>query len=174
MGDFLITESGFGADMGAERFFKYKCRASGLRPDAAVVVTAVRALKAPSGRHRIVAGRPLPGAILEENPEEVHTGGSNLRRQIENVRLHGVIPVVAINAFPGDFASEHAAIAEIAESAGTRAVVSRHFSEGGRGASELAEAAADATSHLRCRRAVTRSSRVPSWPSRRSRSWSCG
>ena len=99
MGDFLITESGFGADMGAERFFKYKCRASGLRPDAAVVVTAVRALKAPSGRHRIVAGRPLPGAILEENPEEVHTGGSNLRRQIENVRLHGVIPVVTINAF---------------------------------------------------------------------------
>ena len=76
----------------------------------------------------------------------MHTGGSNLRKQIENVRLHGVTPVVAINAFPGDFASEHAAIAEIAESAGTRAVVSRHFSGGGRGASELAEAAAGATS----------------------------
>lgn len=145
-GDFLITESGFGADMGAERFFNIKCRSSGLRPDAAVVVTTVRALKAHSGHHRIVAGRPLPRAILEENPEEVHIGGSNLRKQIENVRLHGVTPVVAINAFPGDFASEHAAIARIAESAGTRAAVSRHFSEGGKGAVELAEAVADATS----------------------------
>jgi formate--tetrahydrofolate ligase len=145
-GDFLITESGFGADMGAERFFNIKCRSSGLRPDAAVVVTTVRALKAHSGRHRIVAGRPLPGAILEENPEEVHIGGSNLRKQIENVRLHGVTPVVAINAFTGDFASEHAAIAEIAESVGARAAVSRHFSEGGKGAVELAEAVADATS----------------------------
>jgi len=145
-GDFLITESGFGADMGAERFFNIKCRSSGLRPDAAVVVTTVRALKAHSGRHRIVAGRPLPGAILEENPEEVHIGGSNLRKQIENVRLHGVTPVVAINAFTGDFASEHAAIAEIAESVDARAAVSRHFSEGGKGAVELAEAVADATS----------------------------
>jgi formate--tetrahydrofolate ligase len=145
-GDFLITESGFGADMGAERFFNIKCRSSGLRPDAAVVVTTVRALKAHSGRHRIVAGRPLPRAILEENPEEVHIGGSNLRKQIENVRLHEVTPVVAINAFPGDFASEHAAIAEIAESAGTRAAISQHFSEGGKGAVELAEAVAEAAS----------------------------
>jgi formate--tetrahydrofolate ligase len=145
-GDFLITESGFGADMGAERFFNIKCRSSGLHPDAAVVVTTVRALKAHSGRHRIVAGRPLPPAILQENPEEVHIGGSNLCKQIENVRLHGVTPVVAINAFPGDFASEHAAIAEIAESVGTRAAVSQHFSEGGKGAVELAEAVAEAAS----------------------------
>jgi formate--tetrahydrofolate ligase len=145
-GDFLITESGFGADMGAERFFNIKCRSSGLHPDAAVVVTTVRALKAHSGRHRIVAGRSLPPAILEENPEEVHIGGSNLRKQIENVRLHGVTPVVAINAFPGDFASEHAAIAEIAESVGARAVVSQHFSEGGQGAVELAEAVSEAAS----------------------------
>jgi formate--tetrahydrofolate ligase len=85
------------------------------------VVTTVRALKAQSGRHRIVAGRPLPGAILEENPEEVHIGGSNLRKQIENVRLHGVTPVVAINAFPGDFASEHAA-ASLREKVETLAV----------------------------------------------------
>jgi formate--tetrahydrofolate ligase len=145
-GDFLITESGFGADMGAERFFNIKCRCSGLRPDAAVVVTTVRALKAHSGRHRIVAGRPLPPAMLEENPEEVHIGGANLRKQIENVRLHGVTPVVAINAFPGDFTSEHAAIAAIAESVGTRAAVSQHFSEGGKGAVELAEAVAEAAS----------------------------
>src|SRR5271163_506243 len=106
-GEYLITEAGFGADMGAERFFNIKCRTSGLEPDAAVVVTTVRALKSHSGRHRIVAGRPLPPALLEENPEEVLIGGANLRKQLENVLLHGVTPVVAINAFPGDFPSEH-------------------------------------------------------------------
>lgn len=73
-GDYLVTESGFGADMGAERFFNIKCRTSGLRPDAAVVVTTVRALKAHSGRHHIVAGRPLPEALLVENPDEVTIG----------------------------------------------------------------------------------------------------
>ena len=144
-GDFLITEAGFGADMGAERFFNIKCRVSGLRPDAAVVVTTVRALKAHSGHHRIVAGKPLPPALLAENPDEVHIGGANLRKQIENVRLHGVTPVVAINAMPGDFASEHAAIREIAAEMGVRSAVCRHFTDGGRGATELAEAVAEAT-----------------------------
>jgi formate--tetrahydrofolate ligase len=143
-GDFLITEAGFGADMGAERFFNIKCRASGLRPDAAVVVTTVRALKAHSGRHRIIAGKPLPEAMLAENPDEVHAGGANLRKQIENIRLHGVSPVVAINAFPGDHASEHAAIAEIAASVGARSAVCTHFADGGRGAVELAQAVAEA------------------------------
>ncbi len=84
-GDYLITEAGFGADMGAERFFNIKCRVSGLVPDAAVIVTTVRALKAHSGAHRIVAGRPLPEALLREDPDEVRAGGSNLRKQIENV-----------------------------------------------------------------------------------------
>ncbi len=143
-GDFLITEAGFGADMGAERFFNIKCRASRLRPDAAVVVATVRALKAHSGRHRIVAGRPLPPALLEENPEEVFLGGENLQKQIENIRLHGVTPVVAVNAFPGDFRSEHDAIRRIAEQAGARCAVSTHFTHGGRGATELAEAVAEA------------------------------
>src|ERR1022692_2922765 len=128
-GDFLITEAGFGADMGAERFFNIKCRVSGLRPDAAVVVTTVRALKAHSGRHRIVAGKPLPPALLAENPDEVHIGGVNLRKQVENVRLHGVTPVVAINAMPEDFASEHEAIREIAASMGVRSAVCTHFAE---------------------------------------------
>jgi formate--tetrahydrofolate ligase len=143
-GEFLITEAGFGADMGAERFFNIKCRASGLTPDAAVVVATVRALKAHSGRHKIVAGRPLPEALLEENPEEVHIGGANLRKQIENIRLHGVSPVVAINAFPGDHPSEHAAIAEIASSMGARSAVCTHFADGGAGATELAEAVTEA------------------------------
>jgi formate--tetrahydrofolate ligase len=143
-GDFLITEAGFGADMGAERFFNIKCRVSGLRPDAAVVVTTVRALKAHSGNHRIVAGRPLPAALFEENQAEVAIGGANLRKQIENVRQHGVTPVVAINAMPEDFATEHAAIKEIADSMGVRAAVCRNFTEGGRGATELAEAVVEA------------------------------
>jgi formate--tetrahydrofolate ligase len=145
-GDFLITEAGFGADMGAERFFNIKCRVSGLVPDAAVVVTTVRALKAHSGRHRIVAGRPLPPALLAENPDEVHIGGANLRKQLENVRLHGVTPVVAINSMPEDFASEHEAIREIAASMGVRSAVCTHFADGGRGAAELAEAVAEAAS----------------------------
>jgi formate--tetrahydrofolate ligase len=143
-GDYLITESGFGADMGAERFFNIKCRVSGLVPDAAVVVATVRALKAHSGRHRVVAGRPLPPALLAENPDEVHLGGANLRKQIENVRLHGVTPVVAVNAFPGDFASEHDAVREIASGCGVRSAVCTHFAEGGKGAVELAEAVCEA------------------------------
>ncbi len=143
-GDFLITEAGFGADMGAERFFNIKCRVSRLVPDAAVVVTTVRALKVHSGRHHVVAGRPLPGGMLAENPAEVALGGANLRKQIENVRLHGVTPVVAINAMPGDFASEHAAIREIAREMGVRSAVCTHFTDGGRGAAGLAEAVAEA------------------------------
>ena len=143
-GDFLITEAGFGADMGAERFFDIKCRTSGLVPDAAVVVATVRALKVHSGNHRVVAGRDLPEAILQENPDEVLAGAANLRKQIENIALFGVTPVVAINAFPGDFASEHQVIREVAASMGVRAAVSRHFSEGGRGGVELAEAVAEA------------------------------
>jgi formate--tetrahydrofolate ligase len=143
-GDFLITEAGFGADMGAERFFNIKCRTSGLVPDAAVVVATVRALKVHTGEHRVVAGRPLPPGLLEERPDQVHAGGANLRKQIDNVRLHGVTPVVAINAFPEDFPSEHAAIWEIADSMGVRAAVCTHFADGGQGAAELAEAVADA------------------------------
>jgi formate--tetrahydrofolate ligase len=143
-GEYLVTEAGFGADMGAERFFNIKCRASGLVPDAAVVVTTVRALKLHSGRHRVVAGRPLPPAMLEENPDEVRLGAANLLAHLGIVRRHGVTPVVAINAFAGDFPSEHAAIREIAASAGARSAVCTHFEQGGKGAVELAEAVVDA------------------------------
>jgi formate--tetrahydrofolate ligase len=145
-GDYLITESGFGADMGAERFFNIKCRASGLRPDAAVVVTTVRALKAHSGKYKIIAGRALPEDLLRENPDDVLEGAANLRKQIENVRLHGVPAVVAINSFPSDHPSEHRAIREVAEQMGARAAVGTHFADGGRGAAELAEAVAEAAS----------------------------
>lgn len=142
--EFLITEAGFGADMGAERFFNIKSRYSGLKPDAAVIVATVRALKAHSGRFRIVPGRPLPPELLAENPEDVLAGAENLKKQIENVCLHGVVPVVAVNAFPGDFDSEHKAVLKAAGEMGVRAAVSRHFSQGGRGAAELAEAVREA------------------------------
>ncbi|MDA2926020.1 formate--tetrahydrofolate ligase [Acidobacteria bacterium AH-259-G07] len=143
-GDFLITEAGFGADIGAEKFFNIKCRTSGLRPDAAVIVATVRALKVQSGRHRVVAGQALPPELLEENPDEVEAGGANLRKQIENIRLHGVSPVVAINAFAEDHASEQTAIRKMAETMGVRVAVCTHFRDGGRGAVELAEAVAEA------------------------------
>jgi formate--tetrahydrofolate ligase len=143
-GDYLLTEAGFGADIGAEKFFNIKCRASGLTPDAAVVVTTVRAMKAHSGRHRIVAGKPLPEDLLAEDPDDVRAGAANLRKQVDNVRLHGVTPVIAINAFPTDFGSEHAAIREIAAELGVRVAVTTAVADGGRGGVELAEAVAEA------------------------------
>jgi formate--tetrahydrofolate ligase len=143
-GDYLITEAGFGADMGAERFFNIKCRVSGLQPDAAVLVATVRALKVHSGKFKVVAGRPLPPELLAESPDDVRVGAANLIKQIENVKIHGVSPVVAINAFPTDHASEHQVIREIAESVGARVAVTTHFADGGRGAVELARAVEEA------------------------------
>ena len=138
-GEFLVTEAGFGADMGAERFFNIKCRASGLEPDAAVVVATVRALKVHSGRFRVVAGKPLPPEMVKENPDDVWAGAANLRKQVENIKIHGVTPVVAINAFPTDHPSEQAAVREIAEELSVRSAVCNNFALGGRGAIELAE-----------------------------------
>ncbi len=143
-GDYLVTEAGFGADMGAERFFNIKCRNSGLKPDAAVLVATVRALKVHSGRYEVKAGQPLPEEMLEENPGDVYAGADNLRKQIENIRVHGVSPVVAVNSFPTDYDSEHEAIREVAEEMGARVAICDHFSEGGKGAVELAEAVAEA------------------------------
>jgi formate--tetrahydrofolate ligase len=143
-GDYLVTEAGFGADMGAERFFNIKCRTSGLIPNAAVVVATVRALKSHSGKYKIVAGKPLPEDLLAENPDDVAIGAANLRKQIENIRLHGVSPVVAINAFPTDHPSEHQMIRDVAAEMGARSALCTHFADGGRGAIELAEAVAEA------------------------------
>ena len=139
--EIACTEAGFGADMGAEKFFDIKCRASGLRPDAAVVVATVRALKMHGGVGRIVAGKPLDPALLEENVEAVRRGAANLAKQIENVRLFGIPAVVAINAFPTDTDGEVEAIREVALAAGARdAVVATHFVNGGAGAADLARA----------------------------------
>ncbi len=143
-GDYLITEAGFGADVGAEKFFNIKCRASGLAPDAAVVVTTVRSMKFHSGKYAIKAGLPLPDALVEENPEDVAEGSANLRRHIDIVRHHGVTPVVAINAFPTDHQSEHDVIAKVAEDEGVRWAVGQPHAEGGPGMVDLARAVEDA------------------------------
>ena len=139
--DAVCTEAGFGADMGAEKFFDIKCRASGLRPDAAVVVATIRALKMHGGVGKIVAGKPLDAALLEENVDAVRRGAQNLAKQIENIRIYNVPVVVAINAFPTDTPAEVAAIQQVAMAAGARAaVVTTHFVDGGLGAEALAHA----------------------------------
>jgi formate--tetrahydrofolate ligase len=139
--DIVCTEAGFGADMGAEKFFDIKCRASGLRPDAAVLVATVRALKMHGGVGRIVAGRPLDAALTQEDVEGVRRGTANLAKQIEIVAQYHVPVVVAINWFPTDTPAELEAIREAALAAGAAdAVVTRHFSDGGAGAEDLARA----------------------------------
>ncbi len=143
-GDYLITEAGFGADVGAEKFFNIKCRASGLVPDAAVVVTTVRSMKYHSGNYTIKAGQPLPDALLAENPADVEEGSANLRHHIGIVRRHGVTPVVSINAFPTDHPSEHDVIAKVADDEGVRWAISQPHAEGGPGMVDLANAVAEA------------------------------
>ncbi|HYK94654.1 MAG TPA: formate--tetrahydrofolate ligase [Candidatus Dormibacteraeota bacterium] len=139
--EIVCTEAGFGADMGAEKFFDIKCRASGLHPDAAVVVATIRALKMHGGVGRIVAGKPLDPALLAENVGAVTSGGANLAKQIENVRLFNVPVVVAINSFPTDTPAEVEAVRAVALAAGAReAVVANHWAKGGEGAEALATA----------------------------------
>ncbi|MGZ6312747.1 MAG: formate--tetrahydrofolate ligase [Candidatus Limnocylindrales bacterium] len=139
--DVVCTEAGFGADLGAEKFFDIKCRLGGLRPAAAVLVTTIRALKMHGGVGRIVAGKPLDPALEAEDPEAVRRGAANLAKQIENVTAFNVPCVVAVNAFPSDTPAEVAAVQEVARAAGARdAVVSTHFLEGGAGAADLARA----------------------------------
>ncbi|HET8988345.1 MAG TPA: formate--tetrahydrofolate ligase [Humibacillus sp.] len=142
--DYVITEAGFGADMGAERFFNVKCRVSGLTPDAAVLVATVRALKAHSGHWTIKPGKPLPDGLLDEGPEEVRAGLPNLRKHIEIIQRFGFQPVVAINAFPTDADSEHEVIRELCDEMGVRCAVTRHVAEGGAGALDLARAVSEA------------------------------
>ncbi len=142
--DYIITEAGFGADIGAEKFFNIKCRYSGLRPDAAVLVATARALKSHTGKYRVVPGKPLPAEMLQENPDDVNIGAANLRKQIQNVRAHGVSPVVCINHFATDFQSEIDVIGRVAAEEGARWAIATHWAEGGAGAKELAQAVVEA------------------------------
>lgn len=139
--DYVVTESGFGADIGFEKFCNIKCRASGLAPDAVVLVATVRALKAHSGRYAITAGQPLDPRLAEENPEDVTAGAANLTAQVRIARLFGRPVVVAINRFPGDFPSEVEVIRRAARDAGAFDVVESFvFAEGGAGGYDLAKA----------------------------------
>jgi formate--tetrahydrofolate ligase len=142
LSDVVCTEAGFGADMGFQKFVDIKCRQSGLRPAAAVIVATVRALKMHGGVGTIVAGQPLDEALRGEDPDAVRRGAENLRAHLAIVAGYGVPAVVAINAFPGDHPSEVDALRAAALEAGAQdAVVSRHFAQGGEGALELARAA---------------------------------
>ncbi len=146
--DYLITEAGFGADMGFEKFCDIKCRVSGLQPDVAVVVATVRALKMHSGRFKVVAGKPLDPGLMQEDLQALEDGASNLVAHIENVRQLGVPVVVAINAFPTDTKAEWDCIERLALAAGAVAAVpSTHFVDGGAGAADLAEAVAAAAEY---------------------------
>jgi formate--tetrahydrofolate ligase len=138
--DYVVTEAGFGMDMGGEKFFDIKCRYSGLWPAAAVVVATIRALKSHTGKYKITPGKPLPPELLAENPDDVYAGGANLRKQIENARQFGVPVVVALNAFPDDNESEIAAVRRIAQEAGAADMaVSKVFADGGAGGIDLAQ-----------------------------------
>ena len=139
--DIVVTEAGFGAEMGAEKFVDIKCRTSGLRPDAAVVVVTIRSLKMHGGVGTVVAGRPLDPALLENNPAAITRGAANLPKHIEIVRAFGLPAVVAINVFPTDTQEEIEALREAALAAGADdAVESSHFVDGGKGAEKLARA----------------------------------
>ena len=141
VGDFLVTESGFGADIGMEKFFDIKCRTSGLIPNAVVMVATVRALKMHGGGPKVVAGRALDKAYTAENLELLHRGVANLEAHIKIARKFGIPVVIAINAFHTDTEAEWAIVREAALRAGASdAVVTTHWADGGQGALKLGEA----------------------------------
>jgi methylenetetrahydrofolate dehydrogenase (NADP+)/methenyltetrahydrofolate cyclohydrolase/formyltetrahydrofolate synthetase len=139
--DYVVTESGFGADMGFEKFVDIKCRSSGQMPDAAVLVATVRALKMHGGGPKVTPGKPLATAYTQENKDLVTKGLENLRAHLGILRKFGVPAVVAINGFPTDTKAEQEIIREAAIAAGAvDAVVTRNWADGGEGAAELARA----------------------------------
>jgi formyltetrahydrofolate synthetase len=145
LSDYVITESGFGADIGMEKFFNIKCRYSGLVPNCVVLVATIRALKMHGGGPRVVAGRPLDTAYTEENLPLLEKGIGNLAAHIENVKKFGIPAVVAVNRFPTDSDGEVEMVKRMAREAGAEeAVMSDHWTEGGDGAVEFAEAVVSA------------------------------
>jgi len=144
LADYVVTEAGFGADMGAEKFFNIKCRFSGLKPSVTVLVCTIRALKAHSQKFKIIAGKPLDPRLLSENIPAIEAGATNLVKQIENVLIFGVPVVVAINRMPEDTDSEIKVVTQIAIAAGAEtAIVSNVFAKGGSGGTQLAETVID-------------------------------
>jgi formate--tetrahydrofolate ligase len=144
LSEYHVTESGFGADIGFEKFWNLKCRYSGLHPDAAVVVATVRALKMHGGGPRVAPGKPLDEAYTSENVGLVEKGLENLIAHVENVKKSGITPVVCINHFYIDSDKEIEAVRKAAEAAGARVALSKHWELGGEGAKELAGAVIEA------------------------------
>jgi len=143
-GGYVLTEAGFGADMGLERFVDLKCAVSGMHPHVAVVVVTVRALKVHSGRYRIVSGKDLPEEMLRESAEDVHAGAANLLKHLDIVRGFGITPVVAVNVFPTDHDGEIEGVVRIARDAGARVAVCHPVTEGGEGCLDLASTVVEA------------------------------
>jgi len=144
LGDYHVTESGFGADIGFEKFWNLKCRYSGLKPNCAVVVATIRALKCHGGAPIPVPGKAMPEEYKGENVGWVEKGCENLVHHINTVRKAGINPVVCINAFYTDTDAEIAKVRELGEAAGARVALSRHWEKGGEGALEFADAVIDA------------------------------
>ncbi len=144
LADYHVTESGFGADIGFEKFWNLKCRYSGLKPDCAVVVATIRALKCHGGAPVPVPGKAMPKEYLTESVEWVEKGCGNLIHHIRNVRKAGISPVVCINAFYTDTDKEIAKVRELCEKEGARVALSRHWEKGGDGAIEFAKAVIEA------------------------------
>ena len=146
---YVLTEAGFGADMGLERFIDIKCAVSGMRPEAAVMVATVRALKAHSGRYRLAGGRDLPAEMLRESVEDVRAGAPNLLHHLGTVRGFGLEPVVAVNVFPTDHGAEVDEALRIVRETGARAATARPVTDGGAGCLELADAVVEACEQAR-------------------------
>ncbi len=144
LSDYVVTESGFAADIGFEKFWNLKCRMSGLVPNCAVVVATIRALKAHGGAPLPLPGQPLDPSYLTEHVEWVEKGTANLIHHIDTVKKAGINPVVCINAFHTDTENEIKAVRRLAEAAGARVAVSKHWQFGGDGALEFADAVVDA------------------------------
>jgi formyltetrahydrofolate synthetase len=143
--DYVVTESGFGADCGMEKFMDIKCRYSGLKPNCVVMVCSIRALKMHSGKYKVVPGKPLDPGLAQEDIEAVTQGSENLIKQIENARYFGIPVVVAINAFTSDSPKEIEAVRKISiENGAFDAVVSEVWAKGGDGGKDLAQAVARA------------------------------
>lgn len=140
LGDYVVTESGFASDMGFEKFWNIKCRCSGLKPDAVVLVATVRALKAHGGAPKVKAGMPLDPVYTNENLELLEKGCDNLLAHIDIIRRAGVQPVVCLNAFYTDTLAERDLVRKVAEGAGAAFAVSDHWLKGGDGALDLARA----------------------------------
>jgi formyltetrahydrofolate synthetase len=144
--DYVVTEAGFGSDLGAEKFFNIKCRLSGFKPAVAVVVVTLRALKLHGGGGTVKVGTPLPAGLTGPNREALAKGFANLEQHIANVKAHGVPVVVAVNAFRDDPVAELEWVRERSREAGAvDAAVSTHWADGGKGAEALAQAVARAT-----------------------------